>query len=133
MDNASKALVMAGAILIAVMLISLGVLLFNRASDIADETSNQLDSLAIQTYNAGYTNYAGEKVKGSSVKQLINKIQSHNANDEETDQYGEITLSGSVTDVNTVKSSKWYNVKITAYGNNGAISAITINNASSGD
>lgn len=124
MDNASKALVMAGAILIAVMLISLGVVLFNTAGDIAQDTSKQLDSLAIETFNSGFVQMTGPSVKGSSVKTLINKVNSHNGNDEASSLYGTISINVSV---GSIKSNKYYPVDITEYHDDtGAVKTIEV-------
>lgn len=75
MDNASKALIMAGAILIAVMLISLGVLLYNRAAGVAEESIGTIDSIGVTAFNEQFTQYCGSNVKGSTVKTLVNKAQ----------------------------------------------------------
>ena len=38
MENASKALIIAGAILLAILLISLGIMIFNQAQDTVNKT-----------------------------------------------------------------------------------------------
>lgn len=133
MDNASKALVMAGAILIAVMLISLGVVLFNTASDIAQDTSKQLDSLAIETFNSGFVQMTGTAVKGSTVRTLINKVKSHNGNAEEVALYGTVTINGksdgsaTLDTVGEIDTNKTYKVDIDKYSTtSGAVSNIKI-------
>ena len=40
MENASKALIIAGAILIAILLISLGIIMFNSSSGTTDQAEN---------------------------------------------------------------------------------------------
>jgi len=55
MENASKALIIAGAILISILLISLGIMLFNSSkgvTDQADEVTNALSTSANQQVNA---------------------------------------------------------------------------------
>ena len=99
MDNASKALVMAGAILISVMLISLGVYLFNIARDQATGTSQQLDVYKVTSYNERYTAYFGKNKSLSQVNSLVALVNAHNTNQTEVQQYGgvvSITASGIV-------------------------------------
>ena len=76
MDNASKALIMAGAILIAVMLISLGVLLYNRAADVANDATDTIGNIGAQVFNEQFTQFCGPTVSASTVKTLINKVNS---------------------------------------------------------
>ncbi len=96
MDNASKALVMAGAILIAVMLISLGVLLFNRARDISNDATSGIDRQTITAYNNEWMNYEGEQKSASVVRSLIQAVNSQNNNAESSYKYGYIKLKTAV-------------------------------------
>lgn len=55
MENASKALIIAGAILISILLISLGIIMFNSSkgtTDQAKETSNVMQEGAKQGVNS---------------------------------------------------------------------------------
>ena len=76
MENASKALIIAGAILISILLISLGIMIYNQAKDAATETS--MDDFTISAFNSKFTQYGGE-VNGSKVRSLINDVFSSNA------------------------------------------------------
>ena len=75
MDNASKALVIAGAVLIAVLLISLGVLIFNSSRDITTDVVKNTESLAVQSFNERFTQYLGPAVKPTAVKSLIAQVK----------------------------------------------------------
>ena len=68
MENASKALIMAGAILLAMLLIALGIRVFNGARNSADETV--LDSAEITMFNQKFERFAGKSISGSNVKSL---------------------------------------------------------------
>lgn len=70
MENASKALIMAGAILIAILVISLGVYIFNNMSNSVIENAN-LDSEEISSFNSQITPYLGQNISGSQVNALI--------------------------------------------------------------
>ena len=130
MGNASKALIIAGAILLAILIISLGILIYNQASSVV--TSNSMSEVDITTFNNKFTQYAG-KQRGSTVRALIQQIQSSNAADENTSRqvtlsYGD-TGASSVTGIDT---GAMYDVTV-AYSssgsNNGLINSVTINKA----
>lgn len=73
MENASKALIMAGAILIAIMIISLGILVFSRMSSSAKSAAN-MDEQEIANFNSKLTPYIGQNVNGSQVNALIQLV-----------------------------------------------------------
>lgn len=68
MENASKALIIAGAILISILLISLGIMVYNQARGTIDESN--LDSEAVQTFNAKFDAYLGE-ISGNTANALV--------------------------------------------------------------
>lgn len=119
MDNASKALVMVGAILIAVMLISLGVFLFTYARDQAEGQTQVMDNLSASAFNEQFLSYCGSKVKGSTVKSLIGKVK---ATESGTDH--KVQLSG-YKSAASVESNKYYKVEDTTYVE-GYLTVITI-------
>lgn len=70
MEKTSKALLIAGAVLIAIILISMGTLIINNVkSTIASTTT--IDELNQQTYNAKYELARGIR-SGSAVKEILN-------------------------------------------------------------
>ena len=81
MDNASKALIMAGAILISLALVGLGVYIFSMSKDIQGNTTQTMDSLTAQTTNTQLSNYAGKKVRGSNVLSFLSYIDTLNSQD----------------------------------------------------
>ena len=76
MENASKALIIAGAILLSILLISLGIMIFSNASGVID--SNAMDEVAVNTFNQKFTQYAGTNVRGSNVNALLKSIVQNN-------------------------------------------------------
>lgn len=78
MDNASKALIMAGAILIAVALVGVGVYLYSNAAGQVDNASDQLSAAEIQLKNSEFEAYEDSAVKGSEIKTLIRKVKAFN-------------------------------------------------------
>ena len=49
MENASKALIIAGAILLAILIISLGIMIYNQASGVVN--NNAMSEVEIQSFN----------------------------------------------------------------------------------
>lgn len=76
MENASKALLIAGAILIAIVLISLGVMILGQGSDLV-KNANMSDA-EITTYNSEFEQYLGGNVRGNMLIQMVNKVNQHN-------------------------------------------------------
>lgn len=73
MENASKALLIAGAILLAILIIALGMRVFQNSS-----VNVNLDPQKAQAYNAEFEGYLGDNINGANVKALIRIVQSHN-------------------------------------------------------
>ena len=70
MENASKALIIAGSILVAILIISLGIMIFNNVSNSAKNAIN-MDSKEIANFNAKITPYLGDSISGSQVNALL--------------------------------------------------------------
>lgn len=78
MENASKALLIAGAILIVIILISVGMLIVNSTRDITDQAGDMASTQATQAFNAQFTKYNGSQ-KGTAVKSLYETVRASNA------------------------------------------------------
>ena len=59
MENASKALIIAGAILLAILIIGLGMLIYSRSSGALDTST--IDQQKVQAYNSPYEQYFGTR------------------------------------------------------------------------
>ena len=118
MENASKALIIAGAILLAILLISLGIMIFNQAQDTV--SGSGMSQAEMQAFNNKFLKYEGT-IKGSQVKALINEVNTSNATSPTSRQ---ITLSGSYTTTASVSSSSSYNVALGL--EDGVVKTITI-------
>ena len=75
MENASKALIIAGAILLAIAIIGIGMYVYQNAADAMSGTD--MTDQKVSTYNQTFLNYSGTQ-KGSAVKTLCNTIANHN-------------------------------------------------------
>lgn len=78
MENASKALLIAGAILIVIVLISIGMMIVQSSSDITGQVGDIASKQAVQAFNQEYQNYQGDQ-KGATVRSLLNSIATNNS------------------------------------------------------
>ena len=76
MENASKALIIAGAILLSILIIGLGMFIYGQAAGVMDDTG--LDQQEIKAYNEPFERYEGTTVKGATVKAMIDTVRNHN-------------------------------------------------------
>lgn len=117
MENASKALIIAGAILISILLISVGIIIMNAINDPVQQGAGAAESQAVEMFNSKFTGYAGVQT-GNTVKSLITAIESTKADE----HYFGDTLAMTIGSVKTKAS---YLVDFT-YGDDGYIDGCTI-------
>ena len=131
MENASKALIIAGAILLSILIIGLGMMVFNQAKNAI--TGASLDAEKADAINSKYEVYLGSQ-KGTNVKSLLDLIKNNNLTADQSETYT-ITVNGvtSAAEINAIKNSvkngNTYTVSFT-YGtateNGGTIKTVTI-------
>lgn len=133
MENASKALIMAGAILLALLIISLGVMIYNNYSKTVAENSD-LSEQEITSLNSKILPYIGDNISGSKVNALITVVYAINRNLDGDKivmdwQTGGIDSDGNYNTTKTdkkVKTGVYYKVEIVGYSNAGLINEIKI-------
>lgn len=74
MDNASKALIMVGGVLITVLVISLAMYLITGARGVADASEKRFIVTQIEGFNRFFVNYPPE-ITGLDVYNIIGKIE----------------------------------------------------------
>ncbi len=79
MENATKALLIAGSILVVIILISVGVKLLNSTSDTTEASQSTMKATAITTFNTQFTSYLNKDLTKSQVSTLLQKIIASNA------------------------------------------------------
>ncbi len=138
MENASKALIIAGAILLAILIISLGLIIYQKAAGTINGVS--LTEQEIQTFNGKFTSYEGGNVSGTQVKALIKAVNASNTSatrdntgltitlytDAAKSAANELAKSGTEYSVSGIYSGKTYNVSSSTSANSGAIDKISI-------
>ncbi len=77
MENASKALIIAGAILLAIIIISLGLMVVNNARNTIGNAS--INKQEIEQFNSEWVSYEGTNKTASEVKTMIQAVNASNA------------------------------------------------------
>ena len=127
MENASKALIIAGAILLAILLISLGIIIFSQAQDTINNSG--MSQAELQTYNSQFLKYEGSQ-KGTVVKSMIQEVLAVNNNGSSVDKikvmYGGADLAASTNPTSGIDSSKTYTVTLQYNSSTGRVNQINI-------
>ena len=135
MENASKALIIAGAILLSILLISLGIMIFNQAQTVVNGSG--MTQAEVSSFNNQFLKYEGSK-KGSEVKSLIQEVNINNSQDEALAKQIELegvdssnsSSSGDSTSktykTKAILNTQTYTVTVEEYGADGRITKISI-------
>ena len=73
MENASKALLIAGAILLCILIIAIGMFIYNSAQGTIIDSLNSLSTQQIESFNNQFVAYQGFQ-KGVNVKKLLRML-----------------------------------------------------------
>ncbi len=79
MENITKALLMAAGMLLAVLILSLLVMAYNKLSGYYEQSQELLTAEQLDKFNKQFQNYAGRKdIRGNELISLMNKIIDYN-------------------------------------------------------
>ena len=144
MENASKALIIAGAILLAILIITLGIFIFQQASEVTRDSS--ISDVEVMQFNEKFTSHEGTNIRGSEVNSLLSTVVQNNVtNQDDTSKQVKVTISasnwqnkpsGEVTptsssNVGRAQSGKTYEVTTSTDSKTGYVTSITIKDAGS--
>lgn len=138
MENASKALIMAGGVLVAIIVISIGVYLFANYSNLNSSYEENLSTAEVQKFNVNFTKFKDRN--DISIQEIITLVNFAKHYKEQTEikvtisipskpdliQYFESTYSGNVS-IDLIKENlgeKFTCTNIT-YGNDGRVNLIS--------
>ena len=129
MENASKALIIAGAILLAILIISLGIMIYQQASGVVN--NNSMTEVDVSTFNSKFEQYLGANVRGAQVNALINTINTNNMSQDDASK--KVTIKGNTTNTaqatdykKDYKTGSTYKVEVVENTKGGLISKIKI-------
>lgn len=78
MENASKAMIIVAGALIGIMILSLGVILFNEMQSYVQTTNDKIDSNAQNAFNTQFTNFISENLTIHDVITAANLANQNN-------------------------------------------------------
>ena len=125
MENTSKALIIAGAMLVAIMIIGFGVMAYNRAR--TSVANVDLSAQEVTAFNATFEQYSGEQ-KGSAVMQLITAVITSNTTTEGKyiSMYGDENNIVAIKRTTKIYPEHTYTVKIEYAPSTGLVNLIRI-------
>ena len=134
MENATKALLIAAAVLIAILIISLGLVVYNTSAETVN--SANLSQQEVQSANEKFARYNVENKRGSEVNAMLQTVLNANidaAAAKETGRQVSVTLDNSEILSKTAKSitkqadtSKLYKIEVQYNGNGGLVDKIVV-------
>ena len=131
MENATKALLIAAAVLIAILLISLGVGVFNTASEQMGQAD--LTEYEVQKFNEKFLNYENKNTSGANVNALAQTVFTHNNAQPDASTCVELTGKVSIAPnpgltsmPDRVNTGSRFSVKCEMDGTTGMINKITV-------
>lgn len=79
MENASKAILIAGAVIVVLLIISLSVYFYNKSIGVVDIFGNKINTTEVKNHNNSFMIYDGELL-GVEVVNACIKIKEYNTN-----------------------------------------------------
>ena len=105
MENATKALIIAGSVLIAIVLIAIGIKILSSTSNVTKQVDDTSKALEISVFNSQFLQYEGEQNK-SQIRALLNLIRQVNTNKETKNQITiKYSKEGEAQDYDAVRSN----------------------------
>jgi len=105
MENASKALIIAGAILVSILIITLGIMIYGQAKGVID--TNAMSELEIRQFNEKFMQYDGSRVRGATVNSLLQAVVAHNLSaDDDSKRITVVSRAKSIAAEHKIKLTK---------------------------
>ncbi len=79
MENATKALLIAGSVLIAILLIAVGLRIFSSTNGTTEATKTTMEATAITTFNSQFVGFLNRDLTVVQVNSLEQKVIASNA------------------------------------------------------
>ena len=128
MENATKALLIAAAVLIAILIISFALIIYNMAAETAGNVN--LSEAERTQFNSKFTTYEGTNVSGAQINALLTTVLTHNQQEtvDGTNRLVEVTgsatLATNATSITRVTTSARFTVQCEFSG--GLVNKITV-------
>lgn len=73
MENASKALIIAGAILLSILIIAIGMFIYTSSQSTISDSMTQMSTQEIEAFNSQFTIYGGNQT-GAKLKSMVGTL-----------------------------------------------------------
>lgn len=125
MENASKALIIAGAILLSILIISLGIMVYQNAKNTVGNAN--LNKQEIETFNSQWETYIGENKTAAEVRSMVQAVIASNASETKSGQNRIVNVNNSKpsTTATGLSNSKTYKIDVAYDGTSGLVTNIT--------
>ena len=97
MENATKALLIAGSVLIAILLIAMGVKIFNSTSGTTQSAQSTMDATSVAMFNNKWYKYVGTNKSKSTAISLLNEVLVNNSTNSNRRVYVTFTKDGTTS------------------------------------
>lgn len=135
MENATKALLIAAAVLVAILIISLGLVVYNMAAETVN--SQNLSQQEVQAQNEKFARYDGDNKRGSEVNAMLRTVLQSNMDlsaTKKSDGFVKVTSSDTsislATDATSISTradtSKMYTIEVKYDKASGLVSEIKV-------
>lgn len=136
MENATKALLIAAAVLVAILIISLGLVVYNMAAETVN--SQNLSQQEVQAQNEKFARYDGTNKRGSEVNAMLKTVLQSNMDLSATNKSAglvkvtsegnaDITLTTDATSITKrADTSKMYDIIVKYDSKSGLVNEITV-------
>lgn len=114
MENASKALVIAGSVLLAVLILTALIFTFNQISNLKQIEANSEEEKVLAQYNKQIESFSKSGLYGSEILSLANLIEDYNIRQADLKSYKPITLkitTSSIIGATILKETEYSNYK----------------------
>lgn len=132
MENATKALLIAAAVLVAILIISLGLVVYNMAAETVN--GQNLSQQEVQAQNDKFVRYDGSNKRGSEVNAMLKTVLQSNLDTSatgKTDGFvkveGSVSLTTGATAVTSrADASKLYDMTVNYNAKTGLVESISV-------
>lgn len=132
MENATKALLIAAAVLVAILIISLGLVVYNMAAETVN--GQNLSQQEVQAQNDKFVRYDGSNKRGSEVNAMLKTVLQSNLDTQATGKKdgfvkveGSVSLTTGATAVTSrADASKLYDMTVKYNAKTGLVESISV-------
>ncbi|MDO5555297.1 MAG: hypothetical protein Q4G09_01165 [Clostridia bacterium] len=125
MENASKALLISGGVLIAMLILGIGVVLFMNYSQLGETYNQQVRATEIAKFNANFTKFEGRtNITAQEILTLKNFVDDYN---KKTEEEVKVNVGSTTINIDFLKNNSYnyFEFKTIIYNNNGLVKSIT--------